>query len=773
MMRAHRIVLSAVAVLAASAVVADAQPASPPQLTAEDYSRAEKFLGYHANPLVLNAGVRPNWLPDGRFWYRTTRESGPEFVLVDPVKRTKTAAFDHDRLTAAFSAAAGRTYERSRLPMMAIELSSDASEVRFNVGQRRFTCDALGKACTAEERPSPRPEVLSPDGRRAAFIRDWNLWVRDVATGQETALTTDGVKDYGYATDNAGWRFSDRPVVKWSPDSRKIATFQQDQRGVGEMYLVDTRVGHPTLEAWKYPLPGDRVITMIERVIVDVERKRLVRLKMPPDQHRSTLCDDVICGNDWVDVQWAPDSDSLAFVSSSRDHKLAELKTADIQTGVVRAVMHELVGTFFESGNGRANWRYLPASNEVIWFSQRSDWGHLYLYDLGTGQQKRQITTGSWNVTQLLHVDEKARTLYFSAVGREGERDPYFRHFYRVQMDGERLELLSPADADHDIGLNSQGTFFVDAWSTPDTPPVAVLRDASGSEVLALELADISRLTGAGWQPPTRITVKARDGITELHGLMYKPTSFDPSRKYPIINNIYPGPQTGSVGSRQFAAARSDTQALAELGFIVVQIDGMGTPWRSKRFHEASYGDMGDNTLPDQVAGMKELASRFPWIDIERAGIYGHSGGGFATAGAMFRYPEFFKVGVSQAGNHDNRNYEDDWGEKWQGLLENQAGGKTNYDNQANQLVAHQLRGKLLLAHGTMDSNVPMYNTLLVVNELIKANKDFDLILFPNRGHGFGNEPYMVRRRWDYFVTHLMGAVPPASYELRPPTETP
>lgn len=765
--RSHRTLLLATLLLAAAPV--HGQDQSPRQLTPDDYRRAERFLGYNTTPLVLNAGVRPTWLPDGRFWYRTLRATGPEFVLVDPVKRTKVPAFDHDRLTTALSTAAGRTYERARLPILAIDLSADGSQVSFNAGSRRFTCDVKGSACTAADRPGPRNEVLSPDGTRAAFIRDWNLWVREVATNQETALTTDGVKDYGYATDNAGWRFSERPVVKWSPDSRKIATFRQDQRGVGEMYLVDTSVGHPKLEAWKYPLPGDKVITMIERVVIDLDKKRLVRLAMPPDQHRSTLCDDVICGGDWSDVQWAADSGSLAFVSSSRDHKLAELKVADIQTGAVRDVMHELVGTFFESGNGRVNWRYLPASNEVIWFSQRSDWGHLYLYDLKTGQQRLQITSGNWNVTQLLHVDTAARTLYFSAVGREGARNPYYRHFYRVGMDGQGLELLTPADADHDVSLSPSGNIFVDAWSTPDTAPVAVLRGANGAEVLALEQADISKLTDAGWQPPTLITVKARDGVTDLHGLLYKPTNFDASKKYPIINNIYPGPQTGSIGSRQFSASRGDTQALAELGFIVVQIDGMGTPWRSKRFHEAYYGDMGDNTLPDQVAGMKELASRYPWIDLDRAGIYGHSGGGFATAGAMFRYPDFFKVGVSQAGNHDNRNYEDDWGEKWQGLLENQAGGKTNYDNQANQLVAHQLKGKLLLAHGTMDSNVPPYNTLLVVNELIKANKDFDLILFPNRGHGFGNEPYMMRRRWDYFVTHLMGAVPPPGYELRPP----
>jgi dipeptidyl aminopeptidase/acylaminoacyl peptidase len=254
-----------------------------------------------------------------------------------------------------------------------------------------------------------------------------------------------------------------------------------------------------------------------------------------------------------------------------------------------------------------------------------------------------------------------------------------------------------------------------------------------------------------------------------LYGLLFRPTSFDSTRKYPIINRVYPGPQTGSVGTRQFRAARADAQAIAELGFIVVMIDAMGTPMRSRSFQAAYYGNMGDNGLPDQVAGMKELAARHAWIDLDKAGIYGHSGGGFAAAGAMFRYPDFFKVGVSQAGNHDNRLYEDDWGEKWQGLLIRYPDGTTNYDNQANQLVAKNLKGKLLLAHGTMDNNVPPYNTQAVVEALIKANKDFDLIMMPNRTHGFGNEPYMARRRWDYFVRYLMGAEPPKEYQIGAP----
>jgi dipeptidyl-peptidase-4 len=535
------------------------------------------------------------------------------------------------------------------------------------------------------------------------------------------------------------------------------------------MYLVDTKVGHPTLQAWKYPLPGDETVTMIHRVVIDVDNGKIVPLRMPPDQHRSTLCDDVACSGDWGDVQWSPDSSTVAFVSTARDHRREQLRVADAATGTIRDVLEEKTETFFESGNDAVNWRYLPATNEVIWFSERDNWGHLYLHDLRTGREKHPITTGEGNVTQLLRVDEKNRLLYFLAVGRERGRDPYFRHLYRVGMDGGTPQVMTPEDGDHEVTFSPSGRFFVDTFSKPDIPPVAQLRGADGTLVLALENTDITRLVAAGWKAPAPITVKARDGATDLYGLLYTPTNMDPAQKYPIVNHIYPGPQTGSVSGRGFKPARGDAQALAELGFVVVEIDGMGTPWRSKKFHEAYYGDMGDNTLPDQVAGMKELAARYPWIDIERAGIYGHSGGGYATADAMFRYPDFFKVGISEAGNHDNRVYEDDWAEKWQGLLEKKPNGATNYDNQANQLIAKNLKGKLLLAHGTMDANVPPNNTLLVVNELIKANKDFDLLMLPNRGHGFGNEGYMVRRRWDYFVRHLLGAEPPREYEMHPP----
>jgi dipeptidyl aminopeptidase/acylaminoacyl peptidase len=730
----RRIALFAAILCAAALARLSAQTPSgaPRALTAADYARAERFMTYNTTPLVLHSAGRATWVADSgaeRFWYRTTTEKGAEAFIVDPTDGAKHSC-DLPACRAAVAEPAG--------------------------GGGRGGATRL--------------DVRSPDGKRTAFIRDWNLWVRDVATRKETQLTKDGVQDFGYATDNAGWTRSERPILVWSPDSKKIATFQQDQRRVGEMYLVDTTAGHPNLQAWKYPLPGDDTVTMIQRVVIEADTGRIVRFQMPPDQHRSTLCDDLSCrGGEWGDVQWSADGSTVAFVSTARDHRREQLRVADASTGAIRDVLEEKAETFFESGNGAINWRYLPGSSEVIWFSERDNWGHLYLYDLKTGREKRPITSGEGNVTQLVRVDDRTRLVYFIGVGRERGRDPYFRHFYRVGMDGQRLQLLTPDDGDHEVSLSPSGRYFVDTWSKPDVPPVTQLRDADGKLIATIEKADVSKLLATGWKPPMPITVKARDGSTDLYGLMFAPTALDQSRTYPIVNHIYPGPQTGSVGSRAFSPARGDAQALAELGFVVVEIDGMGTPWRSKKFHEAYYGNMGDNTLPDQVAGMKALAAKYPWIDIDRAGIYGHSGGGYATADAMFRYPEFFKVGISEAGNHDNRVYEDDWAEKWQGLLEKKADGTTNYDNQANQLVAKNLKGKLLLAHGTMDTNVPPNNTLLVVNELIKANKDFDLIMLPNRGHGFGNEPYMVRRRWDYFVKNLLGAEPPHEYEMRAP----
>lgn len=767
--RFHSCALLWILVLAALNPVA-ALPQDKRVLTAEDYARAEKFMSRFTDPLVFGADVQPNWIDENYFWYWNAIPEGHEFVLVNVKKKQKNRAFDHEKLASALSAVAGKSCEPFKLPFKSIEFSADMNSLKFTVESFRYTYDIRDNRCQkgkAEEKIDPNI-FLSPDGKLGAFIREYNLWIRDLATGKETQLTTDGMKDFGYATYDAGWIRSDRPVLLWSPDSKKIATFQQDERGVGEMYLVTTKVGHPKLEAWKYPLPEDKEIFRIHRVVIHVDGPRLVRLQMPPDQHRSTVIDHIAFrSGELADAEWSPDSSQLAFVSASRDHRHVILRMADPETGAVRDILDEKVDTFFESGYRKANWHVLPTSNEAIWFSERDDWGHLYLYDLKTGELKKRITSGNWNVLQVLRVDRKERTIYFTGVGRE-PGDPYYCYFYSVNLDKPDVKLLTPENADHNISFSLSGSYFVDSYSTPVQPPVSEVRDRKGNKILPLEKADISRLVKeVNWVPPVPFSVKARDGKTDLYGLMFKPTHFDPAKKYPIINYIYPGPQMGSVDGRSFRASRSDEQALAELGFIVVSLDAMGTPMRSKSFHAAYYGNMGDNGLPDQISGMKQLAERYLWIDIDRVGIYGYSGGGFASTDAILRYPDFFKVAVSGCGNHDNRCYEDDWGEKWQGLLETYPDGTTSYDNQANQLLAKNLKGKLLLMHGTMDTNVPYYNTLLVVSELIAANKDFDLLLVPNRGHGFFLEPYVMRREWDYFVINLLGAVPPKEYTFQ------
>ena len=749
-------------------------------VTAADYERAAKMLGDRTGPLVDHVISGASWLDDGSLVYREQADGKTRALRFDPATGKTAPAFDAKALADAMNAAAGgkgRPVQADKLPPMSVKRNADGSLTLTSMfGGNAFRCEVTACSAVAQARPKSgsEPGAASPDGSREAFIRDWNLWLRDVASGKETQLTFDGKPDYGYATDNAGWKHTDNAIVVWSPDGRKIATFQQDQRKTSTMTLVGTNVGEPKVQQWKYPFAGDADVTTIERVIIDLSgaRPQVVRLQMPPDQHRSTCSDDIACDDGWEDVQWAKDGKTLAFVSTDRGHKSAQLRVADAATGKVRDVYKETVATQYQSAPALAsvNWRYLPESNEFLWFSQKSDWGHLYLHDLATGKEKRQITRGDWNVTQVARLDPASRTLWIKGVGREAGRDPYFVHFYKVGMDGGEVQLLTPEDANHTVTLSDDGKRFVDVYSTIATAPVAVVRDADeGTQLAELARADLSRLKAAGWVAPESFVVKARDGKTDLYGQMFKPSSFDASKKYPIITYIYPGPQVGSVRSRSFVAAHGDHQALAELGFIVIAVDGMGTPLRSKSFQDAWYGNMVDNTLPDQVAALKQLAAKYPWIDATRAGMWGHSGGGNATVAAMFGYPDVYKVGIAESGNHDNLTYEDDWAERYHGLLEKKADGTTNYTGQDNAPKAKNLKGKLFLLHGLMDDNVPPQSTLQVVDALMKANKDFDLLLLPHARHGFGADSYYVmRRRWDYFVKNLLGVEPPAQFELKP-----
>jgi dipeptidyl aminopeptidase/acylaminoacyl peptidase len=789
--------------MGAAAMVGLALPLQAQQgraMTAADYARAQRAQG-GAGAAAASVGgtAQATWLPDDRFWYATSSGDGSQYWLVNPARKSRAPAFNHAKVVMALAAAGGGKVEATKLSFTGVEFSSDARTVTFNDGGRRWSCDVAGNKCanigeaTAGGGAGGRggrgfggrggfgggrggfggrggtssdghPINMAPGTTHGVFIRDFNLWLVDTATKRETQLTTDGVTDFGYATSNAGWTTSDAAFGVWSPDGNLFATNQQDERGDGKMYIVTTPLqgGHPELRAWNYPLPGDSIITTIQRVIIDVNAKRVVRLQMPPDQHRGTQTDNIRT----QDLIWSPDNTQLAFISTSRDHKRETVRVADARTGAVRTVFEETSPTQYET---YVNWQILWPTNEVIWYSQRDNIGRLYLYDLQTGKLKNQITQGTGNVVGITDLDPKTRTLWYTALGGEAGQNPYFRHLYRVNLDGTRHASLTPGDGDHTAQVSADKKYIVDTYSQTNVAPVTEVRDGTdGHLIMPLEKGDLTALLATGWHPVMPIRMKARDGKTDIYGLMYTPSHLDSTRKYPIINHIYPGPQTGSTsGGWGFRTSGGEPQGLAELGFVVVEIDGMGTPGRNKDFMDAYYGRMGDNTLPDQVAGMKELAQRYSWIDINRAGIYGHSGGGFATADAMFRYPDFFKAGISESGNHDNREYEDDWGERYQGLLVKNPDGTDNYTAEANQNYARNLKGHLLLAHGTMDNNVPPYNTLAVVDALIKANKDFDLLLIPNVAHGYGAaSQYMQRRRWDYFVKWLLGMEPPAEYDM-------
>ena len=621
-------------------------------------------------------------------------------------------------------------------------------------------------------------EFLSPNGNLAAYVNNFNLWIRNTKTGKRTQLTFDGFKDYGYSTNNAGWIKSKGPVLKWSPSSDKIATFRQDAREVGEMYLTTTNVGHPKLQSWKYALPGDDKIFEIERLIIDVKSKEIIKLKMKNDFQRSTTTDHIAGrGGELLDTQWSNDSSKLAFISSSRDHKEAHLQIADSKTGNVRSVFKENVDTYYESGVRAENWKVLFDSNEFIWYSEKNNWGHIYLYDLSTKKLKNKITSGNWLVRKIMHIDKTNREIIFTAGGKE-KGNPYHVYLYKVNFDGNNLTCLTPETGTHSINPSPNWNYFVTTYSSTNKAPKSILKDRNGETLFQLASSSTDELKINGWQEPVEFNVKARDEKTDLYGLLFLPSNYKDNEKYPVLNYIYPGPQSGSVGNYSFMVFRRDFQALAELGFIVVAVDAMGTPGRSKSFHDAYYGNMGDNGLPDNITAIEQLSKKYSAMDLSRVGIWGHSGGGFASTAALLRYPDFYDVAVSSSGNHDNRNYEADWGEKWHGLLEpldidlkdnssEYDAKKTNYDIQANQLFVENLKGKLLIAHGMLDDNVPPSNTMLVVDELIKANKDFDLILFPNKRHGYGDmSNYMMRRKWDYFVKHLKGLEPPKGFSF-------
>ena len=805
--------------LLVAVVAALAGPGGAAEVTSSDYARAERLLPWNASKLLLHADVLPQWIEESsRFWYRKRVAAGHEFIYVDPVSGEQRPAFDHERLASVLSTVSGNSYVAHKLPFKAIELiaagddgvevdslrfweqakadddddaaDEEAEDTEDAEGEtsdhapdevdepphRRWTCRLDTYVCVGPEdvAPDPADEVSSPDEQWVAFEREENLWLRNASSGQERQLTTDGEVDYGYAVLGEGCcgeitsrrnETKRRPPIYWSPDSKRLATIRLDEREVEEMHLLEAKVGRPILHSYRYALPGDEAIPTYRVWVFDVDSGAKREVESPAIElfwPGETL------------MSWTDDSSALFFLRVHRGYQQVTLYRADPANGSARAVIEETSDSFIETNmtyGELADWRATSDGSRVVWRSERDGWGHFYLYDSDSGDVIRQLTRGSFSAARIEHLDEDGGWLYFHGYGREGGLNPYFAQLYRVPLEGDggEIERLTAEGAHHTLWMSKDGSVIVDTYSTSDQPPVTVLRRPNGRVQKKLEEADAEPLLESGWTPPVPFVAKARDGVTDLHGFLYRPSNFDPEKRYPVIDYIYPGPQVGPIRRWGFDATPAGfVHALAELGFIVFKVNAFGTPFRSKSFHDAWYGDMGDNGIADHIHALKQLAARHPELDLERVGIYGHSGGGFSSTGAILRFPEFFDVAVSGAGNHDQRSYSFGWGEQYQGLLE-KTGSGDNYDSQANHLLADRLQGKLLLTYGTLDDNVHPNATELLIDKLIEHNKDFDLLVLPNRNHGYSNEPYVVRRTWDYFVEHLLRTEPPREYGIAPP----
>jgi dipeptidyl-peptidase-4 len=736
------------------------------QGTRADYERAAVLQ--NLDRLVSRLTLAPNWIEGGsRFWYVDAQGGGRKrFVMVDPATNRVAPAFDHVRLAQGLTKAGGKPVTADRLPFDRFAYVDGRRAITFSVGDAGWRCKLSDYGCASVPAPFRKGDALSPDGRRAVYLRDDNLWVRDVASGKEAQLSTDGAPFNGYAASDIGEYVTRTmlarppvPPVVFSPDSRHMLAYRIDVRRVRRIAVAETVMGAPS-RVHEYPFPnaGDADLPMVSPVAFDLETGTALPLKMPAFG-RVMSYESIAC--------WSPDARRVCFNSDTRGYKAVSVNVADLTTGEVKTPLVEPADTYIDRGYDAR-----LVGDDLVWMSERDGWKHLYRIDGTTGQVRNQITRGEWAVRDIVHVD--AKRIYFTAGGREAGEDPYQRILYSVGLDGSGLKRLTPEDADHDIAFSPDGRYFVDSFSRLDLAPVTVLRTADGRMIRELQRADITRLVATGWKPPERFSVKAADGTTDIYGAIFRPTNFDPAKRYPVLDAIYPGPQT--IRTRKTFTApnwNGNEFGIAELGFIVVTIDGRGTPFRSKAFHDVSFGKLGTaGTLEDHVAGLKQLAARHPELDLDRVGIYGHSGGGYASARAMLDYPDFYKVAVSSAGNHDQRNYTAAWGERYQGYPVGD-----NYLEQATPLLASRLKGKLLLVHGDMDDNVSPSHTLQLADALIAANKDFDLLIMPNRNHGMIDlakgasapsitDPYFIRRRWDYFVQNLMGVTPPTEFNL-------
>ncbi|HEV2618240.1 MAG TPA: DPP IV N-terminal domain-containing protein [Candidatus Acidoferrales bacterium] len=737
------------------------------QGTLADYQRAERFLGGNLRSMISVADIRPAWIADSdRFWYRSDGPKGAEFIVVDAAKNTSTPAFDHARLAAALSRAARQPYEATRLPFYSFDYVDKESAIRFQIEATEWTCKLSNYECTKSSRPEMNPyENVSPDGRWAAYLKDHNLFLRDTSTGEVVQLTRDGVPGWDYATPlpdlrtlvtqgvQRGEDVKARPEVFWSPDSSKLITFRIDSRSAGRfttLQFVPPDQLRPKAFDYVYPLPGE-ALPHAQVMIFDVLSGKRVDVKTAP-------LDLEFQGGPGY-FRWFPDNKSFFYERGTRGNKETELRVVDAETGEQKILINEEDGLYIDPGEHF--FRYIQENGGILWSSEKDGLNQLYLYD-EQGHFKNQVTKGSWVVRQIENIDAKSHEVYFLASGREKNEDPYLTHLYRVNLDGSDLTLLTPENANHNVSVSPDGRYFVDNYSRVDLPGESVLRSSKdGSVIRVLEKTDVSALLKTGWKNPEPFEGKALDNKTDLYGVIVRPSNFDPSKKYPIVEQVYTGPQ-GFFVPKSFGAALR-LQSMAELGFVVVMVDGRGTTGRSRAFHEFSYHNLG-GSFADHVAMIKQMAAKYSYMDITRVGIYGTSAGGYGSAHAILQFPDFYKVCVSTSGDHDPRLDKAWWNEQYQGYPV----GK-DYEEQSNTTMADQLKGHLLLIHGDIDNNVNPVETMRLVDALMTANKNFDMLYVPNMFHGDSGPHalYVSRRRWDYFVQHLLGVTPPTDFQIR------
>lgn len=775
---------------------------APEKLPSEAYARAEQHLPWFVVGKVKNADVRPFWINQtDRFWFKyDLPEGGYEFRVTDAKSGDTHPAFDHATLAGVLSERTNNPVQANSLPIEYFEFSEDEASIECKIGGERISFDLSNNTCTPQPELSyASGELISPDGQWVAFARDNNLYVRSVNTGKETPLTSDGESFYAYAggSDASAASISDRAAegttptkALWSPDSKRLLTHRLDERDIQDMYRLQSvrpdGVKRPKLHTRRIAMPGDPSLPEVEMMVFDVETG--VRTTIDYRRFQVFIRTPVEIQTAW----WNETGDKVYLIDKERGERCIHLLEADPQTGKVRNLISESCETGIETnllGWNPANIRIFEETNEFIWFSERDGWAHLYLYDLSTGECKSQITSGEFVVRDILIADPVSRELVIIAGGHEAGRDPYYQHVYSGTLDGGELALLTPEDAEHvlliptapfqtfladvpgdplPLSLSPSSDYFVDNYSRADCAPKSVLRRSiDGSVVTTLKESDVSDLEAEGWVWPEPFKTLARDGKSEVWGLIHRPTSFDPNKKYPVIDHIYAGPQAIRTNKTSFTSEAGGMsgylgpQAMADLGFIVITADGLGMPLRSREFSSFSYNNLQDASIPDHVAAIKQLAERHQEFDLDRVGIWGHSGGGFSSVRAMLTEPEFFKVCVSSAGNHDQRGYLASWGERYMGLPQ-----ENDYEPQCNANLAANLQGKLMLAWADMDDNVSPSMSIQLIDELIKANKDFDLFVMPNGDHRFLGHIYFIRRVWDFFVKNLLDAEPPEGYQL-------